>query len=56
MWVKERRIPEGNQGKVKNGHVLSVLQGGGTVKVAREQFINKPKYVDFLDRNYFTSP
>lgn len=29
MWVKERRIPEGNQGKVKNGHVLSILQDDG---------------------------
>lgn len=39
MWVKERRIPEGNQGKVKNGHVLSILQDDRTIKVTREQFI-----------------
>lgn len=56
MWVKERRIPKGNQGKVKNGHVLSVLQDDGTIKVAREQFINKPKYVDLLNGNYLKSP
>lgn len=56
MWVKERRIPEGNQGKVKNGHVLSVLQDDGAITVAWEQFINKPKYVDLLDGNYLTSP
>lgn len=41
IWVKERRIPEGNQGKIKNGHVLSILQDDGTIKVTREQFIDK---------------
>lgn len=35
--MKERRIPGGNQRKVKNGHILSVLQDDGTIKVAREQ-------------------
>lgn len=48
MWIKERRIPEGNQGKVKNGHVLSILQNDGTIKVAREQFVDKSKYVYLL--------
>lgn len=40
-WVKERQIPEGNQGRVKNGHVLSVLQKDGTVKVAKGKFVEE---------------